>query len=126
MNDELRSGAIPRDKAEQVAAMIFEVIRRDLGQLHAEMVAIRSTGTGVQGELALLANKADLLHVQSEVSAARHAVQQLHSEMQAMEGRINARLRRAERRLLLRLGGLAVVLTGVLFAALRFLPLAVG
>jgi hypothetical protein len=45
------------------------------------MVAIRSTGTGVQGELALLANKADLLHVQSEVSAVRHAV---HSEMQAM------------------------------------------
>jgi hypothetical protein len=124
MSDELRSVAIPRDKAEQVAAMIFEAIRRDLEQLHAEVAGVRSTATGVQDELVLLANKADLLHVQSEVSTVRHAVQQLHSEMQAMEGRVNAGLRRGERRLLLRLGGLVVVLTGMLFAALRLLPLA--
>jgi hypothetical protein len=36
---------------------------------------------------------------------------------------LNARIERVEHRLLTRLGGLAVVMTGIILAALRYLPL---
>jgi hypothetical protein len=110
MNDEPTPGpqiegvVIPQDKAEQVAATIFGAIRGDIAGLHAEMAAIRSATTGIQGELVLLANKAD--------------VQKLRTDVQA-------RIERVERRLLMGFGVLAGVLIALVIAALRYLP-AVG
>jgi hypothetical protein len=49
------------DKAEQVASLILEAARADVGLLRAEMTGIRSTTMAIQAELALLANKADVL-----------------------------------------------------------------
>jgi len=54
--------------------------------------------------------------VRDEVTALRVAVQ-------AMERHLNARIERVEHRLLTRLGGLVVVMTGITLAALRYLPL---
>ena len=42
----------------------------------------------------------------------------------ARKSRINSRIERVEHRLLARLGGLVVVMTGIILAALRYLPLA--
>ena len=55
--------------------------------------------------------------MRDEVTALRVAVQ-------AMERHLNARIERLEHRLLARLGGLVVVMTGIILAALRYLPLA--
>jgi hypothetical protein len=106
MSDEPTSvhaaeSVVPQDKAEQVAAIIFEAIRRDIGQLHAEVAGIRSTATGVQTELALLAHKAD--------------VQRARTDLQARIGRV-------ERWLLVGFGLLAGLLAGLVIAALHYLP----
>jgi hypothetical protein len=65
------------------------------------MAAIRSATTGIQGELVLLTNKAD--------------VQKLRTDVQA-------RIERVERRLLMGFGVLAGLLAGLVIAALRYLP----
>ena len=92
------------DKAEQVARIILEAARADFGLLRAEMTGIRSLTTGIQAELALVANKAD--------------VQRARADLQA-------RIERVERRLLMGFGVLAGILTALVIAALRYLP-AVG
>ena len=92
------------DKAEQIASLILEAARADVGLLRAEMTGIRSTTMGIQAELALLANKADVLKAQSD---------------------LQARIERVERRLLMGFGILAGLLAGLVIAALRYLP-AVG
>jgi hypothetical protein len=92
------------DKAEQIASLILEAARADVGLLRAEMTGIRSTTMGIQAELALLANKADVLKAQSD---------------------LQARIERVERRLLMGFGVLAGLLAALAIAALRYLP-AVG
>jgi hypothetical protein len=112
MNNEPISGpqidgaVIPQDqdKAEQVASIILEAARADVGLLRAEMTGIRSGTTAIQAELMLLANKADVLRA--------------HADLQA-------RIERVERRLLMGFGVLAGMLAALVVAALRYLP-AVG
>ena len=53
----------------------------------------------------------------------RDEVTALRVAAQAMERPLNARIERVEHRLLTRLGGLVVVMTGITLAALRYLPL---
>jgi hypothetical protein len=67
-------------------------------------------------------DKADVRTVSTEAAHVREEVAHLHGAMQALERHINARIERVERRLLTQLGVLAVVLCGLLFAALRYLP----
>ena len=114
----------------QLAATIFDRIRdniatkADLSLLHAEIVGIRSATTGVLGEIDLLAHKADVRGVSAEAARVRDEVTALRGAVQVLERHLNARIERVEHRLLTRLGGLAVVMTGIILAALRYLPLA--
>ena len=101
---QIEGVVIPQDKAEQVATVVLEAARADFGLLRAEMTGIRSLTTGIQGELALVANKAD--------------VQRARADLQA-------RIERVERRLLMGFGVLAGMLIALVIAALRYLP-AVG
>ena len=99
----------PQDqgKAEQVASIILEATRADVGLLRAEMTGIRSVTAAIQAELMLLANKADVLRA--------------HADLQA-------RIERVERRLLIGFGVLAWILAALVIAAaivgfqLRYLP----
>jgi hypothetical protein len=127
--DATESSGTPDQRAEQVASLIFAAIRADLGLLHAEVVGLRSVTTGVQEELALLAHKADVHTVSTEAAQVREEVVNLRGAMQAMERRIDARIERLDatvkaqpNAIMLRLGALMVVLTGVILAALRYLP----
>jgi hypothetical protein len=110
MNDDPTPGpqiegvVIPHDRAEQVATIVLEAARADFGLLRAEMTGIRNATLGIQAELALLANKADVLRAQSD---------------------LRARIERVERRLLMGFGVLAGELTALVIVALRYLP-AVG
>jgi len=124
----IEDAGMERAKAEQLAATIFDGIRDnvatkdDLGLLHAEVVGMRSAATGVQAEIDLLAHKADVRSVSVEAARVRDEVAALHSAVQAMERHLNARIERVEHRLLTRLAGLVVVMTGIILAALRYLP----
>ena len=110
MNDDPTPGpqiegvVIPHDRAEQVATIVLEAARADFGLLRAEMTGIRNATLGIQAELALLANKADVLRAQSD---------------------LRARIERVEKRLLMGFGVLAGALTALVIVALRYLP-AVG
>ena len=95
----IESASIGQGKAEQVAAIIFEAIRSDIGGLHEEMTGIREIT--IQAELMLLANKAELQKVRDD---------------------LQARIERVERRLLMGFGVLAGLLAGLVIAALRYLP----
>jgi hypothetical protein len=57
---QIEGVVIPQDKAEQVATVVLEAARADFGLLRAEMTGIRSLTTGIQAELTLVANKADV------------------------------------------------------------------
>ena len=98
---QIEGTVLPPDKAEQVAAIVFEAIRADIGRLHAEINGIRSATTGIQGEVTLLANKAD--------------VQRARADLQA-------KIERVERRLLIGFGVVSGLLAGLVIAALRYLP----
>ena len=112
MNHEPTSGpqidgvVIPQDqgRAEQVANIILEAARADVGLLRAEMTGIRSVATAIQAELTLLANKADVLRA--------------HADLQA-------RIKRLETWLQIGFGVFAGLLAALVIAALRYLP-AVG
>jgi hypothetical protein len=101
---QIEGVVIQPDKVEQVAAIVFEAIRADMGRLHAETTGIRSTTAGIQGEVTLLANKADMQRARTD---------------------LQAKIERVERRLLVGFGVLAGLLAGLVIVALRYLP-AVG
>ena len=56
-------------KAEQVASIILEAARADVGLLRAEMTGVRSATTAIRDELMLLANKADVLRAHADLQA---------------------------------------------------------
>ena len=77
----------------------------------------------MQAEIDLLAHKADVRSVSVEAARVRDEVTALRGAVHAMERHLNAQIERVEHRLLTRLGGLVVVMTGIILAALRYLPL---
>jgi len=99
---QIEATVIPQseDEADQVASVLLEATR-DIGLLRADIAAIRDLTTGIQAELALLANKAD--------------VQRARSDLQA-------RIERLQKWLQIGFGVLAGLLAGLVIAALRYLP----
>ena len=133
MNDEPASGpridgaVIPQDqgKAEQVASIILEAARADVGLLRAEMTGIRSVTTAIQAELMLLANKADVLRAHADLQARIERVESLlanKADVLGAHADLQARIERVERRLLMGFGVLAGMLAALVVAALRYLP----
>jgi hypothetical protein len=89
----LEDAGIARDGAEKVASAIFDAIHDNV------------------------ATKADIAALQSATKADMVAVR---GDLAALEQRLERKIDQVEYRLITRLGGLMVVLTGILFAALRF------
>ena len=100
---EIEGIAVPqdRDKAEQVASVILEAARPEVGLMRAEMTGIRSVVTAIQAELTLLANKADVLRALSD---------------------LQARIVRLEKWLQIGFGVVAGLLAALVIAAVRYLP----
>jgi hypothetical protein len=86
---------VDRAKAERVASIIFDAIRENV----ATKADVQAARTDLHGEIAT--TRADL---RGEIEAVR------------------SELHLVEHRLVTRLGGLAVVLSGLLFAALHYWP----
>jgi len=101
---QIEGVALSQDKAEHMATNIPEADRADVGLLRAEMAGIRDTAIGIQGELALLANKRDVEKARTDLLA---------------------RIASVEKWLQVGFGVLAGLLAGLIIAALRYLP-AVG
>jgi hypothetical protein len=89
----IEDAGIPREKAESVATAIARFIEGSA------------------------ATKADVDRVEAALKAD---VQAVRADLQATETRLNARIDLVEHRLLTRLGGLAVVLSGLIIAVLHY------
>jgi hypothetical protein len=113
----IEDAGIPRDKAQRMASVIFDAIhdnvatKADFAALGAGLRAdIAALGAGLRTEIASLATE-------------------LRADNAAHGGRIDSRIERLDatvkaqpNAIMLRLGGLTVVLAGILLAALRYLP----
>ena len=99
----IEEAGIARAKAERVASVIFDAIHDHV----ATKADVLTSETVVLGQITTL---------RSDVAGQ---IAGLRSEMVALKGEVAL----VGRRLMFRLGGLAVVLCGVLLAALRYLPL---
>jgi hypothetical protein len=121
----IEEAGIPRDKAERVATVIFDAIHHNVvtkADVEASTAALKADAQALRVEL-----RAD---AQALIAALRDTASKIEltgvrSELAGLRGEMVS----VERRLLRRVGGLIVVLivvvTGVLFAALRYwLPLA--
>jgi hypothetical protein len=98
----LADAKIDRPAAERIATEILDAIHDNVatkGDLQAVRTELKADIAAVRAEL-----KADIAAVRAEVEAVRAA----------LEARID--------RVVVRLGSLVVVVAGLLFAALRYLP----
>jgi hypothetical protein len=103
-------GGIARDAAEAIATEVFDAIhenvatKQDLARTEAALRAdLERTEAALRADLA-------------RVDAA------LRADLQQLEQRMQLRLAELEHRLTLRFASVMVVLTGIVLAAIRYLP----
>jgi len=102
----IEDAGIERAKAERVASAIVDLIHDQV----ATKADVAASASGL---------RADLMSTRSALTADVAAVR---SDLHATEARLTANVALIEHRLLTRLGGLVVVLSGLLFAALHYWP----
>src|SRR5713226_8054081 len=102
----LADAKIDRPAAERIATEIFDAIQGN--------VATKSDVERLEA-----ATKADFQRLEA---ATKADFQTMHGEMQALEQRMLLRFTELEHRLTVRFASVMVVLIGLLFAALRYLP----
>jgi hypothetical protein len=131
----IEDAGIPRAKAERVASVIFDAIhdnvatKADVQALGAELKAeitaqagnIRAESAAIRSEL-----KADIqaseAALRSEIGGVRSVLASEISRLDTRIERLDAAVKAQPNAIMLRLGTLMVVLTGIILAALRYLP----
>jgi hypothetical protein len=124
----IEDAGIPRDKAQRVASVIFDAIhdnvatKADVQALGAELKAEITAQVGsVRAEL-----KSDIAAIdaalRSEIGGVRSVLASEISRLDTRIERLDAAVKAQPNAIMLRLGTLMVVLTGIILAALRYLP----
>jgi chromatin segregation and condensation protein Rec8/ScpA/Scc1 (kleisin family) len=106
LTNALADANIERQKAERIATEIFDAIHENVAT-KADVAALQADLQRVEAAL-----KAEL---KAEITAAR-------AEVSALEQRMLVRLAELEHRLTVRFASVMVVLTGIVLAAIRYLP----
>jgi hypothetical protein len=109
----LTDAKIDRPTAERIATEIFDAIQSNVAS-KADVQAVKADMEAVERDLQQLdaAMKADFQRLEAHVD----------TQVAALRADLKAEIALLEYRLLTRLGGLIVILSGLLFAALRYLP----
>jgi cell division ATPase FtsA len=106
LTNALADASIDRQKAERIATEIFDAIHDNVAtkqDLQHTEAALKTEITAVRAEL------------KAEITAAR-------AELSALEQRMQLRFAELEHRLTVRFASVMVVLTGIVLAAIRYLP----
>jgi hypothetical protein len=127
----IEDAGIERSKAQRVASVIFDAIHDNV----ATKADVEASAAALRGEIAAVgadvraseaAVRADVAAIRGEL---RTEIQTVRSTIAAEASRLDTRIERLDAKVELigsrtfnRLGGLMVVLFGLLFAALRYLP----
>jgi hypothetical protein len=102
----IEEAGIERSKAERVASVIFDAIHDNV----ATKADVQASEASIRGEL------------RTEIASVRSLLASETSRLNTRIERLDAKVEQVGHRLLTQLGGLMVVLIGLLFAALRYLP----
>jgi hypothetical protein len=102
----IEDAGIPRDKAQRVASVIFDAIHDNV----ATKADVQALGAELKAEIT------------AQVGSVRSALAAETARLDTRIERLDAKVVLTGHRLLTQLGGLMVVLTGVLFAALHYWP----
>jgi hypothetical protein len=124
----IEEAGIPRDKAQRVASVIFDAIHDNV----ATRADVQAMGDGLKAEIAgqvgsLRAElKSDIATTRADVRDSAASVRSLlasdTARLDTRIERLDATVKAQPNAIMLRLGTLMVVLTGIILAALRYLP----
>lgn len=117
LTNALADANIERQKSERVATQIFDAIHDNVAtkqDLRAVESALKADLQRVEAALS-----ADLKRVESSLNAE---IVQVRAEVSALEQRTLLRLAELEHRLTVRFASVMVVPTGIVLAAIRYLP----
>jgi hypothetical protein len=109
LTEAIEAGGIERAKATRIASVIFDAIHQN--------VATKADLEPIKAEIARVE-----LSLKAELATQRGEMHSGFARQDVAIERVRSSLRELERRLLVRLGSLMVVLTGVVLAALRYWP----
>jgi hypothetical protein len=109
----IEDAGIPRDKAQRVASVIFDAIHDNVAtkaDVQASEAAVRSQQQASEAAL------------RGEIVGVRSLFASEISRLDTRIERLDAAVKAQPNAIMLRLGTLMVVLTGIILAALRYLP----
>jgi hypothetical protein len=109
----IEDAGIPRDKAQRVASVIFDAIHDNVAtkaDVQASEAAVRSQQQASEAAL------------RGEIGGVRSVLASEISRLDTRIERLDATVKAQPNAIMLRLGTLMVVLTGIILAALRYLP----
>jgi hypothetical protein len=120
----IEDAGIERGKAERVASVIFDAIHDNVAtkaDVQASEASIRSQLQAAESSIRsqLQTSEATL---RSEIAPIRTALVTETARLDAKIDRLDATVKAQPNAVMLRLGALMVVLTGIIIAALRYLP----
>jgi hypothetical protein len=102
----IEDAGIERSKAQRLASVIFDAIRDNLA---------------TKADIAPLAAQVEVVAVNVR-AVVRAELQAVRTEVQSVRTDLKGDMALIEHRLLTRLGGLIVVMSGIILAALRYWP----
>ena len=120
----IEDAGIERAKAERVASVIFDAIHDNV----ATKADVQASETAVRHDLqaSTAATRADIAatrtELKSDIAAVRSTMASETARLSTRIERLDAAVKAQPNAIMLRLGTLMVVLTGIILAALRYLP----
>jgi hypothetical protein len=109
----IEDAGIERSKAERVASVIFDAIHDNV----ATKADVQATEAAIRGLV-----QASEAAVRVEIQTVRGALASEVARLDTRIERLDATVKAQPNAIMLRLGTLMVVLTGIILAALRYLP----
>jgi len=107
----------------EVLAEVLEERDRALAEqaqaLAAVQIQLKNQQESHKEDVKTLATKGDLRELDSKLSGE---IALVRKDVEAVEQRLNARMDAMENRMIIKLGGLMVVVAGIAFAAMRWMP----
>ena len=120
----IEDAGIERAKAERVASVIFDAIHDNV----ATKADVQASEAAVRHDLqaSTAATRADIAatrtELKSDIAVIRSAMANETARLSTRIERLDAAVKAQPNAIMLRLGTLMVVLTGIILAALRYLP----
>jgi hypothetical protein len=113
----IEDAGIERDKAQRVASVIFDAIHDNV----ATKADVQASEAAIRGELRAESSQLRA-ELKGDITSVRALLANEAGRLDTKIERLDATVKAQPNAIMLRLGTLMVVLTGIILAALRYLP----